>query len=87
MAVSALGSIGSERVVKALEQALEDEDFQVRYNAAEALGKIGSSELLPYLRDVLLTTTGSYELSTVLDAISSIQKRCGYYSDRLVSSS
>ena len=86
MATSALGTIGSETAALALEQALRDEDFRVRYTAAAALGKMGNSELLPDLCSMLLTTTDNYELSTLLDAIAAIQKRCGYYNHRLVTS-
>ena len=86
MATSALGAIASKTVAVALQQALRDEDFRVRYTAVEALGKIGNSELLPDLSNMLLTTTDNYELSTLLDAIASIQKRCGYYNHYLAAS-
>jgi len=86
MATSALGAIASKTAAVALQQALRDEDFRVRYTAAEALGRIDNSELLPELSSMLLTTTDNYELSTLLDAIAAIQKRCGYYNHDLATS-
>jgi HEAT repeat protein len=58
---------------------LRDEDVQVRHTAAEALGKIGNPELLPELSNMLLKTQDRYELSILLEAIASIQQRCGYH--------
>jgi len=72
--------------VVALRQALNDEDFRVRYSAAEALGDIGSPELLPELCEMLLKTVDNYELNTVLDAIASLQERCGYYNYAIATS-
>lgn len=70
----------------ALEQALNDSDSRVRYSAAETLGKIGSPRLLAQLRQMLYTTTDNYELSTILNAIASIQERCGYYNHDVATS-
>jgi hypothetical protein len=74
-AAYALGNIGNEAAVSALVQALNHEYSNVRRNAAEALGKIASSELLPYLSELLQTTGESYLVNT----ISAIQERCKYY--------
>jgi len=41
--VYALGSIGSEDVVLALVQALQDKDANVRMNVSQALGHMGGS--------------------------------------------
>jgi HEAT repeat protein len=61
-AAKALGNTGNEAAVPALVQALNDEDYDVRSSGAEALGKIASFELLPYLSELLQTTGESYLL-------------------------
>ena len=48
-AAEALGEIGDKRAVEPLVEALEDEEDQVRYGAAEALGKLGEEWTIPYL--------------------------------------
>jgi HEAT repeat protein len=48
-ATKALGSIGGPQAIKALIQALEDERFEVRWSAAEALIKIGREAVAPLL--------------------------------------
>jgi len=48
----ALGEIGDKRAVEPLIEALEDEDSQVRFGAAVALGKLGEEWTIPYLEKI-----------------------------------
>jgi formylglycine-generating enzyme required for sulfatase activity len=49
MAVTALWQIGSERAVHALVDVLQDTQWLVHWKAAYALGKIGTTDVLPVL--------------------------------------
>jgi hypothetical protein len=48
----------------------------VRQQVAEVLAQVGEGEIVPMLWEDLFTTGDLY----LLDAIASIQGRCGYYS-------
>jgi HEAT repeat protein len=61
-----------------LVEACQHEDFAVRESAAEALGKIGAPQALTHLWEMLITTP-DIKVSSVVEAIASIQQRCGYY--------
>ncbi len=74
-AASALGNIDSEAAVKALQNALNDRDFNVRREAAEGLGKIARSDLIPEFNNILRTNT---EINW-LDIIAAVQERCKFY--------
>ncbi|MDM9381353.1 HEAT repeat domain-containing protein [Chlorogloeopsis sp. ULAP01] len=61
-----------------LVEACQHEDFAVREIAAEALGKIGAPQALIHLWEMLITTP-DIKVSSIVEAIASIQKSCGYY--------
>ncbi|MBW4647718.1 MAG: HEAT repeat domain-containing protein [Kastovskya adunca ATA6-11-RM4] len=70
-------------IENSLISCLNDEAFFVRQNAAYALGKIATSEILTNLTD-LLREMGETDL---LDTISHIQSRCGFYNYEIAQSS
>ncbi|GAB1540861.1 hypothetical protein NUACC21_35300 [Scytonema sp. NUACC21] len=78
-AASALSQIDAESSVTGLVSALRDEDSMVRMSAIAALGQIGSRETLPHLSKMLPQISDKDELEAIFHAISSIQKRWGYY--------
>ncbi|MBD1839216.1 HEAT repeat domain-containing protein [Coleofasciculus sp. FACHB-64] len=75
VAAETLGNIGNELAVGPLLKAVKDEDDYVSRTAAEALGKISNSNLLPSLSGLLQQPKAGY----LLDTISAIQERSGYY--------
>jgi HEAT repeat protein len=77
--------VDGETTIPALLQALSDQNLKVRASAAAALRTIGDPELLPCLCKLLLTTA-SNQTDEVLDVITAIQERCGYYNYTLATS-
>jgi len=76
-AIHALGKIGSEAVIKPLMLALVDQNIYIYFDGLRVLGELATPELLPEFH--LLLSTSPHP-NSVLNAIESIQKRCGYYS-------
>jgi HEAT repeat protein len=52
-AAKALGNIGGHQAIQALISALEDDRFEVRWEAAEALIKIGRDAVKPLLKALI----------------------------------
>jgi len=79
----------SKAEIPALLEALKDKDCMVRRPAGIELEKIGSSELLPCLSKILLENATSNKndvtvIKDVIDVISAIQERYGYYNYTLI---
>jgi HEAT repeat protein len=75
-AIEALGNLGTSVAVDALLYTLNEGNSLVRQQVAEVLAQRGEGEILPLLWDDLFRNGDLY----LLDAIASIQGRCGYYS-------
>ncbi|MCT7983033.1 HEAT repeat domain-containing protein [Laspinema sp. A4] len=75
-AIEALGNLGTSIAVDALLYTLKEGNSLVRQQVAEVLAQVGDVEILPLLWEDLFTNGDLY----LLEAIASIQCRCGYYS-------
>jgi HEAT repeat protein len=75
-AIEALGNLGTSVAVEALIYTLNAGNSLVRQQVAEVLAQVGAGEIVPLLWEDLFTTGDLY----LLEAIASIQGRCGYYS-------
>ncbi|MCD6461079.1 HEAT repeat domain-containing protein [bacterium] len=78
-----LGSVGDERVVKALMEAMSDPSDDVREKAAKALGKVGGPECTPLLiralqddkigvRSCAVKSLGKVGDATAIDALQEV---------------
>ncbi|MCT7986915.1 HEAT repeat domain-containing protein [Laspinema olomoucense] len=75
-AIEALGNLGTAVAVDALLYTLNEGNSLVRQQVGEVLAQMGEGEIVPLLWHDLFTNGDLY----LLDAIASIQARCGYYS-------
>ncbi|MFQ4141830.1 HEAT repeat domain-containing protein [Chlorogloeopsis sp. ULAP02] len=76
--LDAIGQVANPLSLDVLVKACQHEVLAVRESAAQALGKIGAPQALPQLWEMLVTTPG-IKVSSVVEAIASIQTSCGYY--------
>lgn len=74
-AAAALTKIGSQEAIAGLVNALEDPEYSVYSAATEALKQVDSPQLLPAIHRILL----QQERKDLLDVISAIQSKCGFY--------
>ena len=77
-AARSLGKFSSQRVAIRLLQMIGDSDFSVALAATEAMKNMPLQVTVQYLPDLTALVLNSEE-SFALDAISSIQSRCGFY--------
>ena len=74
-AVKALGEIGGDPAIEALNLSLDDKDDQVRYASAEALGLHGKAEVVPVLIDYLNSLSRDYESADKQEQQELVKKR------------
>jgi hypothetical protein len=74
-ATEALGKIGGEAAIPKLLKTLEDDDSDVGFRSAEALGRIGSPIPISDLWRIFLLKGDTY----ILSAITAIQNSCKFY--------
>ncbi len=73
VAAGALGQLGDARAVPVLIEYLQDEDWQLRFRIAQALGELGGEEALAAL-EVLSTDPSEPVSSTARAALEQLQK-------------
>ncbi|MBW3022466.1 HEAT repeat domain-containing protein, partial [Candidatus Woesearchaeota archaeon] len=72
---STLAKIGGESVLELMKQRVNSELYHVSNAAIEVIGKIGSEEEFPILRDALLDGGWRYETGTVIDAMENMDDK------------